>query len=128
MEDNKILINTDPLDKPDFSDLTKLIVHPKIPKLGILDSSWYSLITDAMLNSIKYQFTASYEADKQNLLRDNSIFPTQEILDKAYRDAPIVLYGIDDDYAKCAIIINILEDPECNNGSAGMRRFLVPRN
>ena len=107
MEDNKILINTDPLDKPDFSDLTKLIVHPKIPKLGILDSSWYSLITDAMLNSIKYQFTASYEADKQNLLRDNSIFPTQEILDKAYRDAPIVLYGIDDDYAKCAIIINI---------------------
>lgn len=128
MEDNKILINTDPLDKPDFSDLTKLIVHPKIPKLGILDSSWYSLITDAMLNSIKYQFTASYEADKQNLLRDNSIFPTQEILDKAYRDAPIVLYGIDDDYAKCAIIINILEDPACNNGSAGMRRFLVPRS
>ena len=128
MEDNRILINKDPLDKPDFSDSTKTIAHPKMPRLGILNSDWYPLITDDMLRSIEYQFAASYEADKQNLLHGSTLFPTKEILDKAYRDAPIVLYGIDDDYAKCAIIINILEDPECNNGSAGMRRFLVPRN
>lgn len=52
MEDNKILINKDPLDKPDFNDLTKTIAHPKMPRLSILNSDWYTLITDDMLNSI----------------------------------------------------------------------------
>lgn len=133
MEDKKILICEDPSkDKLSVDDLMKIMKHPKMEKLFLLDRAWYPLITEDMVTIIQNQFDKCYESDKQAILNGkmkggNVLSRTEEILNRIYERAFVVITEVSDRYARCAIIINTDMNLEYNDGLIGMRIFSVHR-
>lgn len=133
INDRKILICEDPTkNKLDINDLMKVMKHPKMEKLFLLDRAWYPLITEDMITIIQNQFDRCYESDKQAILNGkmkggNVLSRTEEILNKIYERAFVVITDVSEKYARCAIIINTDMNLEYNDGLIGMRIFSVHR-
>lgn len=133
INDRKILICEDPTkNKLDINDLMKVMKHPKMEKLFLLDRAWYPLITEDMITIIQNQFDKCYESDKQAILNGkmkggNVLSRTEEILNRIYERAFVVITEVSDHYVKCAIIINTEMNLEYNDGLIGMRIFLIHR-
>ena len=133
INDRKILICEDPTkNKLNIDDLMKVMKHPKMEKLFLLDRAWYPLITEDMITIIQNQFDKCYESDKQAILNGkmkggNVLSRTEEILNRIYERAFVVITEMSDTYARCAIIINTDMNLEYNDGLIGMRIFLVHR-
>ena len=133
INNQKILICEDPTkNKLAIDDLMKVMKHPKMEKLFILDRAWYSFITEDMITAIQDQFDKCYESDKQAILNGkmkggNVLSRTEEILNRIYERAFVVITEVSDHYVKCAIIINTEMNLEYNDGLIGMRIFLVHR-
>jgi len=133
INDRKILICEDPTkNKLDINDLMKVMKHLNMTRLFLFDRAWYPLITDDMIDIIKDQFEKCYETDRQAILNGkmkggNVLSRTEEILNRIYERAFVVITEMSDTYARCAIIINTDMNLEYNDGLIGMRIFLVHR-
>lgn len=133
LDKQKIVISGDPTkNKLNIDNLMKVMKHPKMEKLFLLDRAWYPLITEDMITIIQNQFDKCYESDKQAILNNkmkggNVLSRTEEILNRVYERAFVVITDVSEKYARCAIIINTDMNLEYNDGLIGMRIFLVHR-
>lgn len=124
------LTTSNPESEVPHANIMDFIQHPKMDRLFILDRAWYSLITDDMLKVIEDRFHRSYEADKKAILEGkmrggNVLSRTDEILDRIYKRAIVLVVDVTDNYARCAIIRNMEMNLEYNDAKVAIRIFVV---
>lgn len=100
------------------------------PKVFVFDPTHVDHITENMAEEITDIFNQSYEQDKQamdegRIKGGNVLSRNEEIIDRVYDQAKVIIAEMSDNYARCMILINYQMNLEFNDGTPMMKIFLA---